>query len=113
MGRGSSRALYTVAGVMEVYRQDLVQGKSAQLWLDQQMLFRLEKDPEVDGRWEFVGCTPGVLLVLSESPRVSSGEWGLLLQARAFGQGNVQIRYLPSAEQEKPRDYTIEVSVRK
>lgn len=113
MGRGSSQVLYTVANVMEVYRQDLVLGKSAQMWMDQQMLFRLENDPDDDGRWEFVGCTPGVFLVLSESPRVASGEWGLLLQARALGRGEIHVRYRPFAEGRAPREYTMEVSVRR
>ena len=98
---------------MDVYRQDLDQGKSAQMRIGQQLLFRLDKDPSRDGRWEFVDCTPGILLAQSETPRVDVGQWGLLLQARALGRGEVRIRYLPSEEGEKPREYTLEVQVSK
>lgn len=111
MGRGSSRAIYTISGTMEVFRQDLALEKSAQLRIDQQLLFRLEKDPAMDGKWEFVELTGNVLLLLSDSPRVASGEWGLLLQARSLGRGEVKLRYVPSAEGEKPREYSLEVSV--
>lgn len=109
MGRGSPRSLYTIAGVLEVFRQDL--GKDAQMRLDQQLLFRLEKDPALDGHWSLVECSPGVLLVLSETPRVPPGEWGLLLQARALGRGEVKLRYTPAEEEQPPRDYLFEVSV--
>lgn len=109
MSRGSQRSLYTIAGTLEVFRQDL--GKDAQMRLDQQLLFRLEKNPELDGHWALVEHTPGVLIVLSETPRVQTGEWGLLLQARALGRGEVKLRYLPSEEGQAPRDYTLEISV--
>ena len=109
MGRGSARSLYTIAGVLEVFRQDL--GKDAQMRLDQQLLFRLEKDPKLDGHWSLVEYSPGVLIVLSESPRVQPGEWGLLLQARALGRGEVKLRYTPSETEQEPRDYALEISI--
>ena len=111
MGRGSARSIYTVADVMDVYRQDLEQGKSAQMRLMQQMLLRLEKDPSAEGRWEFVGCTPGILLLQSETPRLAPEQWGVLLQARGYGRGELRVRYVPSASDEKPREYTLEVQV--
>ncbi len=109
MSRGSARSLYTIAGVLEVFRQDL--GKDAQMRIDQQLLFRLEKDPKLDGHWSLVEYSPGVLIVLSESPRVQPGEWGLLLQARALGRGEVKLRYTPSEAEQEPRDYTLEISI--
>ena len=109
MSRGSEKSLYTISGVLEVFRADL--GKDIQLRLNQSLLFRLEKDPALDGHWELVDYDRQLLLLLSDTPRVKPEEWGLLLQARAYGRGELKLRYVPAGEGETPRETTLAISI--
>ncbi len=111
MSRGSSRALYTVAGVLEVHRDDI--GKEIQLHLDQKLFFNLENDPEAPGQWALVDYEKQALLLLSETPRTAPGFWGLLLQARGLGSGYVTLRFTPADEGKPPQEVNFEVSIRR
>ena len=111
MSRGSARSLYTIADVMEVHREDI--GKSIQLKLNQKLFFHLENDPASPGEWTMVDYDQRTLLLLSDSPRVRPGFWGLLLEGRAIGSGEVNLRFTPSGEGKNPQEVKFEFSVRK
>ena len=109
MKRGSDKSLYTIAGILEVKREDA--GKSIQLALDQKLFFKMDKTVEPAGEWELVSYEHPPLLLLSETPRVESGYWGLLLQARAFGNAEVKLRFTPHDENQPPKDVTFSISI--
>ena len=111
MGRGSTRALYTVADPLEVRRDDL--GKDIQLRLDQKLLFNFETGGEHPGHWELLEYNNRILLLLSDTPRVATGFQGFLLQARAMGSGEVSLRFTPSDEGQQPQDVKFSISVRR
>lgn len=96
MSRGSSKALYTIADTLEVHRNDI--GKEIQLHRDQKLFFNFSKNPDEPGSWKLVDYSKRTLLLLSETPRVSPGDWGLLLQARALGSGEVELLFTPDDE---------------
>ncbi len=111
MSRGSSKSLYTVSEVLDVHREDI--GKSVQLKLDQKIFFKMDPNPDKPGQWSLVDYSNRVLLLLSETPRVESGNWGLLLQARAMGSGEVTLRFTPFDENAQPETATFEISITK
>ncbi len=110
MKRGSARTLYTIAGTLEVGRGDI--GKDIQLTRDQQLLFKMDQTSAPSGKWEMVDYDNRTLLLLSETPRLESGFWGVLLQARALGQGAVRLRFTPDDESIAPREVTFEIQIR-
>jgi len=111
MGRGSTRALYTIADPLEVRRDDL--GKDIQLRLDQKLLFNFETGGEHPGHWKLLDYNNRILLLLSDTPRVAPGFQGFLLQARALGGGEVSLRFTPSDEGRQPQDVKFSISVRR
>jgi hypothetical protein len=111
MSRGSERSLYTIAGVLEVHREDI--GKDIQLVLDQKLLFSLEADPEAPGQWQLEDYDRRTMLLLSDTPRVPSDHWGVLLQARAMGSGYVKLRFVPDDTTQSSRDIRFNVSIRR
>ena len=111
MSRGSSRTLYTIAGVLEVRHDDL--GKDIQLRLDQKLFFNLQNDPETPGQWTLVDYEGRTLLLLSETPRTAPGFWGLLLQARGLGSAYVTLRFTPTDEGKPPQEINFEIAIRR
>jgi hypothetical protein len=107
--KGSSKTLYTIAETLEITQADL--SKDVQLRLDQKLLFNLEPNPEELGTWMLVDYDNRHLLLLNDTPRVASGNWGLLLQARALGSAEVQIRFVPLTENSTPKNYTFPISI--
>lgn len=111
MGRGSGKSLYSVADVLEVHPEDA--GKSIQLTLNQKLFFNFEVNPEETGQWSLENYDRRVLLLLSDTPRVASGGWGVLLQARALGYGDVTLKFTPEDEGKPPRTVVFDISIRK
>jgi hypothetical protein len=109
MKRGSNRSLYTIADTLEVHASDI--GKSIQLNRDQKLLFDFEKDDSQPGVWELVDYDRRKLLLLSDTPRMPSGHYGFLLQARVMGSGEVNLRFSPLEETQPSRDVTFEFSI--
>jgi hypothetical protein len=109
MSKGSAKNLYTIADILQVNRADL--GKDIQLKLDQKLFFNFEPDPEHLGDWELVQYDNRHLLMLNDHPYVESGNWGLLLQARALGFSEVELRFTPVDENEKPQNYIFSISI--
>jgi len=111
MGRGSERALYTIAGVLEVHQGDI--GKDIQMTLDQKLLFKFELNPDQPGKWEWVDYERRTLLLLSETPRMEAGFWGVLLQARAFGSGKVVLRFTPGEDGKPAEEVCFSILIRR
>ncbi|MDD2707291.1 MAG: hypothetical protein PHV34_04720 [Verrucomicrobiae bacterium] len=115
MSRGSAALLYSIADPLEVRRSDI--GKNIQLKLDQKVLFCMAKGDEdagvERGRWELADFDKRTLLLLSEYPRVEAGCWGLLLQARSLGSGEVVLKFIPDDESKTPKEVKFEISIRK
>jgi len=111
MKRGSERTLYSILDVLEVYREDI--GKDIQITLNQKLLFKFTDDPERAGSWELVDYDRRTLLLLSETPRVGPESWGLLLQARAMGMGEVNLRFTPDEEGAAPRMIRFNIAIRR
>ena len=109
MSHGSSKTLYTIADVLEVHREDI--GKEIQLHRDQKLFFNFSKNPDEAGSWKLVDYSKRTLLLLSESPNVSAGAWGLLLQARALGSGEVELVFTPEDEALPSRTIKFEMSI--
>lgn len=109
MKRGSDKSLYSIAGVLEARREDV--GKSIQLALDQKLLFKLETKGEEPGSWELVSYEHPPLLLLSDTPKMEAGYWGLLLQARAIGSASVKLRFTPADESQPPKDVTFAITI--
>ncbi len=111
MPKGSERSLYTVADVLEVHRADLA--KSIQLRLNQKILFDLDQDPDQPGEWGLVDYDNRVMILLSDSPRLPPGDWGVLLEGRALGYGQVTVKFIPTDDSLEPKTYTMDVSIKK
>jgi hypothetical protein len=111
MKKGSDQRMYTIATVLEVNRKDI--GKDIQLTLNQKLMFNMENDPARLGTWEMVEYDPRILLLLSDTPRTAPGVWGVLLEARALGAGDVKLRFTPSDEKEPPENVLFQISVRR
>ena len=111
IGKGSSKTLYSIAGVLEVNRQDL--GKDIQLNLDQKLFFNMDTTQEMPGQWSLAEYDNRILLLLSDTPRVESEHWGVLLQGRFLGSGEVVLQFTPTDENLKPQTFHFSVSVRK
>ena len=108
--RGSDKALYTIAATLEVKREDI--GKSIQLKRDQQLFFKLDQKGEEPGAWELLSYDHPPLFLLSETPRVEAGYWGLLLQARSSGAAAVKLRFTPADESHPAQEITFDISIR-
>ncbi len=111
MGRGSARALYTIANVLEVRQGDI--GKDIQMVLDQKLLFKFENNEKEPGQWELVDYEKRTLLLLSETPRMESGFWGVLLQARALGSGKVVLRFTPGEDGKQAEEVPFSILIRR
>ncbi len=109
MGRGSTKALYTITETLEVRYEDI--GKEIQLRLDQKLFFHFSKNPEEPGTWKLIDYSRRPLLLLSETPRVSSGAWGLLFQARAMGSGEIELVFEPDSDAFPSRTIKFEISI--
>jgi hypothetical protein len=111
MGRGSSQSVYSIANVLTVFRDDI--GKDLQLRLDQSLLFDFDKDPEKSGVWSLAEYDPRTLLLLSETPRLPEGDWGVLLRGKAIGSGWVTFKFTHYDEEKAPEEVKFFVSVRR
>jgi hypothetical protein len=111
MKRGSDKELYTIATVLEVHRDDI--GKRIQLTLNQNLLFDFEPDTSRAGDWELIDYDRKTLLLLSETPRLPSNHWGVLLQARGIGSGEIRFRFTPHEDPHNMQQHIFEVSTRR
>jgi hypothetical protein len=109
MGKGSEKSLYTVSETLEVNRSDL--GKSIQLKLDQKLFFNFDSNPEEPGYWELVQYNNRNLIILSETPRVAEGHWGVLMQARGLGFTDVELKFIPLDESHPSQNHNFSISI--
>lgn len=109
MSRGSSKSLYSIADTLVVNETDL--GKTIQLRLDQKLMLNFQMNPDDPGDWDVDDYTNRNLLLLSDTPRVESGNWGRLFQARALGFGSIDLKFTPLDETKPVRTYQFSVTI--
>jgi hypothetical protein len=111
MGRGSSQSVYSIASVLTVFRDDI--GKDVQLKLDQNLLFDFDKDPVRSGEWSLDEYDPRTLTLLSETPQLPDGDWGVLLRGKAIGSGWVKFKFTPYDEEKPPEEVKFYITIKK